>query len=45
MHAKLTQPMYLKETLLVRKVESEMGVLPMVIEPLLDLVNGSADSE
>ena len=45
MDAKLTQLMYVKETLLVRKLESEMGVLPMVIEPLRDLVNGSADSE
>ena len=41
MDAKLTQLMYVKETLLVRKLESEMVVLPMVIEPLLDL----ADSE
>ena len=45
MDAKLTQLMYLKETLIVRKLESEMGVLPMVIEPFRDLVNGSADSE
>ena len=28
MNAKLTQLMYLKETLLVRKLESEMGVYP-----------------
>ena len=41
MDAKLTQLIYVKDTLLVRKLESEMGVLPMVIEPLLDL----ADSE
>ena len=45
MDTKLTQLMYLKETLLVRKLESEMGLLPMVMEPLRDLVNGSADSE
>ena len=41
MDAKLTQLMYVKETLLVRKIESEMVVLPMVIGTLLDL----ADSE
>ena len=45
MDARLTQLMYYKETLQVRKLESEMGVLPMVIEPLIDLANGSADSE
>ena len=39
MDANLTQLIYVKETMLVRKLESEMGVLPMVIEPLLDLAD------